>query len=424
MRRIAAPLGAIAGTGHGARKDYALAIWAHRWFALSLLVAVGFGAWHAGRWLYGSAVVADRATRGTIVETVVATGNVLTPYRANIGAQITGTVSEVLVEEGQQVGKGQPLIALENSELKASMVQAQGALAEAEARVRQIKEFTLPTAGETLAQMQAALVDAQKIYDRTAALAKSGSATEASLDDARKALDVARAQMNAAQLSVYTASPGGSDYVLAETQLNQAHANLDTATARLAYATIVAPRDGVLITRNVERGAVVVPGNALLVLAPTGKMQLELQIDERNLGKLALGQKAFASADAYPEQRFEAVVSYINPGVDIIRASVEVKLDVPHPPPYLRQDMTVSVDVEVARRENALVLPARGVHDALSGAPWVLSVRNGRAYNLPVTVGLHGQNLVEIVDGLSEGGWALPVGSGILTGQRVRPFSP
>jgi HlyD family secretion protein len=298
MTRVAAPLSATTGTVHGADKGYAGVIWAHRWFALALLVAVSFGSWQAGRWLYGSAVVADRLVRGTIVETVVATGNVLTPYRANIGAQITGTVSEVLVEEGQQVVKGQPLISLENSELKASMVQARGALAEAEARMRQIKEFTLPTARENLAQMQAALVNAQKIYDRTAALAKSGSATEASLDDARKAFDVARAQTNAAQLSVYTANPGGSDYVLTETQLNQAHANLDTATARLAYATIAAPRDGVLITRNVERGAVVVPGNALLVLAPTGKMQLELQIDERNLGKLALGQKALASADA------------------------------------------------------------------------------------------------------------------------------
>jgi len=58
--------------------------------------------------IFGPAVVADRVTRGAIVETVVATGNVLTPYRANIGAQITGTVREVLVEEGQQVVKGQP----------------------------------------------------------------------------------------------------------------------------------------------------------------------------------------------------------------------------------------------------------------------------------------------------------------------------
>ena len=111
-------------------------------------------------------------------------------------------------------------------------------------------------------------MNAQKTFDRTNALVKSGSATQAALDDARKALDVARAQVNGAQPAVFTASPGGSDYVMAETQLRQAVANLDTAKARLGYATIVAPRDGGLITRNVERGYVVQPGTALLVLGP------------------------------------------------------------------------------------------------------------------------------------------------------------
>jgi len=413
-----------AALGQGIGKRLIHGVWAHRWFALAALVAAGLGGWQGARVLFGPAVVADRATRGAIVETVVATGNVLTPYRANIGSQITGTVTEVLVEEGQQVVKGQPLIALDDTELKAAEVQAEGALAEAEARMRQLHDFTLPTAKENLAQMQADLVDAQKTFDRANTLLKSGSGTQATLDDARKALDVARAQLNAAQLSVYTASPGGSDYVMAETQLRQAVANLDTAKARLGYATIVAPRDGVLITRNVERGYVVQPGTALLVLAPAGQTQLELQIDERNLGKLALGQKALASADAYPDKRFEAVVSYINPGVDINRASVEVKLDVPNPPDYLRQDMTVSVDIDVARRDETLVLPARSVHDEVSSAPWVLSVRDGRAYKRPVTLGLHGLTEVEILDGLAEGAWALPVGSGVLTGQRVRPFAP
>ena len=272
--------------------------------------------------------------------------------------------------------------------------------------------------------MQANVLDAQKTFDRANALLKTGSGTQATLDDARKALDVAKAQLNAAQLAVYTSSPGGSDYVMAETQIRQAVANLDTAKARLGYTTIVAPRDGVLITRNVERGYVVQPGTALLVLAPAGLTQLELQIDERNLGKLALGQKALASADAYPDKRFDAVVSYINPGVDINRASVEVKLDVADPPDYLRQDMTVSVDIDVARRDNTLVLPARSVHDELSSAPWALSVRDGRAFKQPVTLGLHGLTQVEIVDGLAEDAWALPVGSGVVTGRSVRPFTP
>ena len=208
---------------------------------------------------------------------------------------------------------------------------------------------------------------------------------------------------------------------MAQTLLNQAHANLETAESRLGYATIAAPRDGVLITRNVERGAVVQPGKALLVLAPAGEVQLVLQIDERNLGKISLGQKALASADAYPDQRFAAVVSYINPGVDITRASVEVKLNVADPPDYLRQDMTVSVDIENAAKNSALVLPIRSVHDTLSGQPWVLGIKDGRAVKRPVRLGLRGNSHVEILEGMTEGEVAIPLNSGVLTGQRVRP---
>src|SRR5271157_5387834 len=140
------------------------ALWGHRWFVLTILLLGALGAWQGARVLFGPSVVADQVARGDIVETVVATGNVLTPYRANIGAQITGTVTEVLVEEGQQVVKGQPLIALDDTELRAAEVQSEGALAEAQARMRQLKDFTLPTAQETFAQMQANLVDAQKTF--------------------------------------------------------------------------------------------------------------------------------------------------------------------------------------------------------------------------------------------------------------------
>jgi HlyD family secretion protein len=211
---------------------------------------------------------------------------------------------------------------------------------------------------------------------------------------------------------------------MAQTLLNQAHANLETAESRLGYATISAPRDGVLITRNVERGAVVQPGKALLILAPTGEMQLVLQIDERNLGKLALGQKALASADAYPDQKFAAVVSYINPGIDITRASVEVKLTVTDPPVYLRQDMTVSVDIEVAAKDRTLVLPVRSVHDVLSGQPWVLGINGGRAVKRPVRLGLRGNSNIEILEGVAEGEVAIPLNSGVLTGQHVRAVLP
>ena len=313
--------GRLAAPAQGAGKWLLSSLWAHRWFMLAALVLTSLGGWQAARALLGPAVVADRVTRGAIVETVVATGNVLTPYRANIGSQITGTVTDVLVEEGQHVVKGQPLIALDDTELNAAKVQAEGALAEAEARMRQLRDFTLPTARENRWRRCRRTWSTRKrpSIGRTRSSEAARRRRPRSTTHERRSTSRGR-QLNAAQLAVYTASPGGSDYVMAETQLRQAVANLDTAKARLGYATIVAPRDGVLIARNVERGYVVQPGTALLVLAPAGQTQLELQIDERNLGKLALGQKALASADAYPDKRFEAVVSYINPGVDINRA--------------------------------------------------------------------------------------------------------
>lgn len=393
----------------------------HKWFILALAVLLALGAWQGVRAILGPAVVVDRVARGRLIETVVASGHVETPYRVEIGSQLTGTVQDVLVHQGEKVVKGQPLIALESRELKASVVQAQGAVAQAEARIRQLQELTLPSAQQALTQARATLLNAQQTYDRTAQLERNGYATRAALDDAQKTLDVARAQMRSAEFQVYTASPGGSDYVMAQTLLNQARANLDTAESRLDYATIAAPREGVLITRNVERGTVVQPGKTLLVLAPAGDAQLVLQIDERNLGRIALGQKAIASADAYPDRRFSAAITYINPGIDISRASVEVKLTVADPPDYLRQDMTVSVDIETAAKDDALVLPLRAVHDILSGNPWVLGIKDGRAVQRPVKVGLRGNSHVEITSGLGAGDLAIPQSSRILAGQRLRP---
>lgn len=397
-----------------------LALLSHKWFVLAVAVIMGVSGWQGAKLILGPAVVADQVRRGSLIETVVASGHVETPYRVEIGSQITGTVEEVLVREGERVLKGQPLISLESRELKAAVVQAQGAVAQSEARMRQLDELTLPSAREALTQAEANLLNAQQTFDRTDKLAKDGFATRVAVDDARKTLDVARAVKRAAEFQVYTASPGGSDHVMAQTQLNQARANLDTAESRLGYATIAAPRDGVLITRSVERGTVVQPGKALLVLAPTGEVQLVLQIDERNLGKIDLGQEAVASADAYPDRRFPAVVSYINPGIDITRASVEVKLTVSDPPDYLRQDMTVSVDIEVASKNDTLILPARSIHDALSGAPWVLIFKDDRAAKRPVNLGLRGNAAVEILGGLSLGDVVIPQNSGVVTGQRIR----
>src|SRR4029079_10268914 len=118
----------------------------------------------------------------------------------------------------------------------------------------------------------------------------------------------------------------GSDYALAEAAFVQAQASAQAARARAGYATIAAPADGTLIARAVEVGDVVQPGKVLMTLSPAGRAQLVVDIDEKNLRLLAIGQKALASADAYPQQRFAAELVYINPGVNAQTGAVEVKL--------------------------------------------------------------------------------------------------
>lgn len=243
---------------------------------------------------------------------------------------------------------------------------------------------------------------------------------KATLDDATRALNVAQAQVRAAEFQVYTNREGGSDYVMAETQLNQARAALEAAHSRLSYTVVAAPRDGLLILRNVEKGYVVQPGNVLMVLSPYGETQLSVQIDEKNLGLIALGQKALASADAFPRQSFDAEVAYINPGVDIQRASVEVKLRVPNPPAYLQQDMTVSVDIATAHHSSVTIALATSVRSLDSGKPWVLVADNGRARRRDIQVGLTGGGKVEILSGLAPGDQLVPNNASVVDGARIR----
>ena len=155
------------------------------------------------------------------------------------------------------------------------------------------------------------------------------------------------------------------------------------------------------------------PGKVLMTLSPAGRTQLVVEIDEKNLRLLALGQKALASADAYPQQRFSAELVYINPGVNAQTGAVEVKLDVPTPLAVIRQDMTVSVDIEVARHAKTLLVSASAVNDGDTAAPWVLLLQDGRALRRPVRLGLRSGGFAEIVEGLQEGDEVISASAGI-----------
>jgi HlyD family secretion protein len=345
---------------------------------------------------------------------------VLAPARIDIGATVTARVVRVAVQEGDRVAAAQVLVELERSELAAALAQADAVEAAAHTRIAQWREVGAPGAQQQLAQAEANLAIAEKDARRQEDLFRQGFIGAARLDEVKRTLAVAQAQATTARANAAANRADGSERRLLDDQLAQARAAREAAAARLTQTRIVAPAAGVVLDRAVEPGDIVQPGKRLLGLLQDGEFKLTALIDEKNLGLLKPGQPAIAAADAYPAQRFRATLDYLAPGVDLQRGTVEAKFRVPEPPALLRADMTVSIDIEVAARPNARVVPAAALRGPVGEAPWVLALRDGRAERVAVRTGARSAAEVEIEDGLAAGDVVI-LSPGIAPGDRVRP---
>ena len=227
----------------------------------------------------------------------------------------------------------------------------------------------------------------------------------------------------------------------AQAQLALAAAATEAARARLAQAVLSAPADARVLSRAVEPGQIVQPGRALLSLALAGPLQLVAQVDERYVEQLQVGQLASVVADAFADRRFMARVLSIAPVVDAQRGAIEVRFSLPQQPPdFLREDMTLSIEVETARRDAALAVPVAALRgdllptaalrsdlpaasglrrDAAASTAVVLIERDGRVEARTVRLGLRTLDAAEVLEGLAAGDTVL-LGPAIKPGSRVR----
>jgi HlyD family secretion protein len=384
------------------------------------VIAMAVLAWGALRYWQGTPVDVAVVKPTRLTQTVVVSGRVLTPAKVDIGATVTGRVLAVKVNEGAHVAPGEVLIELERAELAAAYAQALAQEKSAATRITQWQEVSAPSAREQLTQAEANYRIAERDLGRQEQLFKQGFIGEARVDEARRNAAVARSQAEMSRMQAAASTPGGVDRRLLEDQLAQARAARETAAAKLAQTTLRAPEAGTVLARSVEPGDIVQPGKRLLALTLDGQTRLSALIDEKNLAVLKVGQPALVSADAFPRERFNATLSYLAPGVDAQRGTVEAKFAVPSPPAYLRTDMTVSIEISVADKTDALVVPLGALHDPQAPEPWVLVVRAGRAERVAVQLGARTAANVEIVSGLARGEQVI-AGSGVEPGQRVDP---
>jgi HlyD family secretion protein len=362
-------------------------------------------------------------TSGPLAQSLVFSGRVAARVRVELGAAVTGRVAQVLVREGDVAQAGQLLVQLETDELRAQLDQAGALVQSARARADSQRELALPTSLATLAQADANLAVARQEAQRTQALFARGFVAQARVDETERALRVAQAQVQAAQTGARVNAGTGNEALQARLRVVEAETAAALAQTRLQQTRIRAPSAGRVVARSVDPGQVVQPGKVLLQFAADGPTQLIGQADEKFLALLAPGQLATVLADAFPEQPFQASISSIAPSVDPQRGTIEVKFSVVSPPAFLREDMTLSLQLQTGRREQALTLPASAVLGA--GAEGrVRRIVDGRVSEQTVRVGLRTLERVEIVEGLTAGESVLAQPLSVQPGARVRAGEP
>ena len=412
-------------------------------------LAVGLAAALAGWALRAVSVPAMTVRAAPLVRSVQFSGRVATLSRVEIGSTLTGRVLTVAVAAGDAVKQGDLLVRLEGDELRATLAQAQASERQAAARLGGLRSTGRTSAQAALAQADSVLAAAQADLQRTRELVATGFVSTARLDEALRTAEVARAQQSSARAQRAANDDAGTEVAQAQAQRALAAAATEAARARLAQAVLSAPADARVLSRSVEPGQIVQPGRALLSLALAGPLQLVAQVDERYVEQLQVGQVASVVADAFADRRFSARVLSIAPVVDALRGAIEVRFSLPQQPPdFLREDMTLSIEVETARRDAALVVPVaalrgdvsvaaalrgdvpaaaalRGGASAATSAPapastaLVLVARDGRAEARTVRLGLRTLDAAEVLEGLAAGDTVL-LGPAVKPGSRVR----
>jgi macrolide-specific efflux system membrane fusion protein len=356
-----------------------------RLIVLVLIVAVGYFAW---QYFMAPAPAAEPRTtpvgRGSVEQTVLATGILEASSLVNVGAEVSGRINTLHVRLGDEVEQGDLIAEINSLEQENAVLAAQAALASAEAQKR-IQEANARQAEQTLAR-------SQQLRDQNLISASA-------LEEAEIAAEVAQAQVEQFEAQILSA------------QLEVDSANLDLERTR-----ITAPSDGTIVAVLAEQGQTVNANSevpTIVRIANLDTMIVKAEISEADVPRVAPGQRVYFTILGEPDNEIGATLIDVEPAPDSINSETTEtatavyyngRFTVPNPDRRLRISMTAQVTIVLDEAEDALIIPA----SALTTGPDGASVRvydpaSQAIERRPVTVGLNNNIDAEIIEGLAEG---------------------
>jgi HlyD family secretion protein len=368
-----------------------------------------------------------------------ATGYIVAAHKIELAAKVVGKVSWIGVDKADKVKGGQVLVRLEDDEYRANVLSAQGNLEMLKAKLAEAEHGSRPEeiakARADLEQARADQVNARVSLDRTRGLVGEKIMAQQALDDAQARYDSAVAKVASFDRAyeLVRLGPRQEEIDALRAQVSQARGTLDYAQVQLDNTVIRAPIDGTILERNVEKGEFVTTGfvgdkgakGYVVSIANLRDLEVELDINQNDFAKLGGKQPGVVTTDAYPDRRYQGVITEISPEANRQKATLQVKVKILEPDDYLRPEMNASVafyspekpGAKPAESKPIVTVPASAVRD---GAVFV--VVGGKAVRRAIKVGGTASQGVQVAEGLI-GGEDVIVNppANLKDGQKVRP---
>jgi len=397
---------------------------------LTVLGASVAGLLFSAQWKRGQVPVkVGRVERGEMLITVSATstGTIESESQLTISGQAVGRLLRFLVEEGDQVRKGQILALLDSEEARAQLILAEANLQAARARLEQAEAGVRMLATQIhseISQTTANLQQAEAELERVEGLYREGFASQQQLDAARATYQVAKASHQAALARRDERMVKDREVAALRAAVQQMEASCRLARVQLGHTEIRSPAEGIVSEKLIEEGELVRVGVPVLRLVDPRRLYVKATIDEFDAQKVRLGQRAVIRVDAYPGETLEGEVYHISPVVsggklETRTFSVKVSLNSER---ALKAGMSADVEIVISRLEDAVFVPSLAVVER-EAHRLVLLVEGSRVRLRPILAGDSNWTYVQVKQGLNPGDWVVlnPDLSKLREGTRVKP---
>ena len=377
--------------------------------AALVVIVAGIGIVHLAK---GDPIDPNRlakVTRGDVARSVIATGKIQPITQVEVKSKASGIVEKLYADINDRVKKGEELAQLDQQEIEAQVEAQRAQLASAEANVTtyqaNIEQDKVNAAAPDLPMYKATL-------DRNLEMQKEGIVSKQTLDDANRDYLAALTRRNSAQAQIGVDT---AKLKQARAEVLQSQASLKQLEEQLSYTTIVAPMDGVILSRDVEIGdavssILVLGSTATLIMTEgdTSEVYVQGKVDEADIAHVYMGQPARIKVESFRDRLFYGKVTKIAPmGVEKDNVTTfEVRVSINNPGGELKANMTANAEILLDEHKGVLTVPENAViYDNQKNASVQVPDKGQKdgVRKAPVTVGLSNGSVTEVVRGLKEG---------------------